>query len=75
MVTIASEGDPTNSRTNSAFFIVEPNRGQLVEITTRLDVGDQRGVVDIRIEFYAWPQESGSLRTRNRPFRNTAIQH
>jgi NADPH:quinone reductase-like Zn-dependent oxidoreductase len=47
MVTIAADSEATeDERTKRAFFIVEPNQQQLVEIGKLLDSGDLRPVVD-----------------------------
>ncbi len=50
LVTIAAGGDTSpDERARKAFFIVEPNRQQLVEIGRLLDAGDLRPVVDTRV--------------------------
>jgi NADPH:quinone reductase-like Zn-dependent oxidoreductase len=47
LVTIAADGErPADERTKQAFFIVEPNRQQLLEIGQLIDAGDLRPVVD-----------------------------
>lgn len=52
MVTIATEGEATpDERTKAAFFIVEPNRGQLTEIARLLDSGEIKPVVDGVVTF------------------------
>lgn len=46
MVTIASDGkDTQEQRTKDAFFIVEPNQKQLIEIASQLDAGRLRAFV------------------------------
>jgi len=43
MITIAADGEgTTDQRVKDAFFIVEPNQVQLIEIAKRLDVGHLR---------------------------------
>src|SRR3984957_4370166 len=56
MVTIAAGNEATrDERTKQAFFIVEPNQQQLVEIGRLLDAGDLRPVVDTLVRFSrAW---------------------
>lgn len=52
MVTIAAGGETTSDeRTKAAFFIVEPNQQQLVEIGRLLDARDLRPVVDQVVPF------------------------
>jgi NADPH:quinone reductase-like Zn-dependent oxidoreductase len=47
LVTIAADAErPADERTKQAFFIVEPNRQQLLEIGQLIDAGDLRPVVD-----------------------------
>ncbi len=46
MITIAAGGEVPDERTKAAFFIVEPNREQLVEIARLLDAGEIRPLVD-----------------------------
>ncbi len=47
LVTIAADSETTrDERTKEAFFIVEPDRPQLVEIGKLIDAGDLRPVVD-----------------------------
>jgi NADPH:quinone reductase-like Zn-dependent oxidoreductase len=46
MVTIAADSEGTaDQRVKDAFFIVEPNQKQLVEIAKQLDAGDLRSFV------------------------------
>jgi len=52
LVTIASTAeDATDSRTKAAFFIVEPNRKQLSEISDLLEAGRLEAVVDSVVPF------------------------
>ena len=52
LVTIAADNAATaDERTKKAFFIVEPNRAQLVEIGRLLDAGTLRAVVDAEVPF------------------------
>ena len=52
LVTIASDNETTqDERTKAAFFIVEPDRKQLVEIGRLLDAGELRPVVDQVVPF------------------------
>jgi len=46
MVTIAGSGESPDVRIREAFFIVEPNQKQLIEIGQLLEAGDLRPVVD-----------------------------
>jgi NADPH:quinone reductase-like Zn-dependent oxidoreductase len=56
MVTIVSSDQPaTDSRIKDAFFIVEPDGHQLVEIGRLLDSGDLRPVVDTVLPFAQAP--------------------
>jgi NADPH:quinone reductase-like Zn-dependent oxidoreductase len=50
MVTVAAE-DARDDRAKAAFFIVEPNREQLIEIANRLGAGELRAVVDRAVPF------------------------
>ena len=46
MITIAADGEgTTDQRVKDAFFIVEPNQAQLIEIAKRLDAGHLRAFV------------------------------
>ena len=59
MVTIAADSENARGeREQRAFFIVEPNRGQLIEISRRLDAGELQAVIDAELPF---PQSSGCL--------------
>ena len=50
MVTIASDGgDTAEQRVKDAFFIVQPNQKQLVEIAKQLDAGHLRAFVKTSI--------------------------
>ena len=52
MVTVAANGEgATDDRTKQAFFIVEPNQGQLKEIGDLLDSGRLQPVVDAVLPF------------------------
>jgi NADPH:quinone reductase-like Zn-dependent oxidoreductase len=52
LVTIAASGEATVSeRAKQAFFIVEPNRQQLVEIAGQLEAGQLQPVVDAVVPF------------------------
>ncbi|HZS54341.1 MAG TPA: NADP-dependent oxidoreductase [Bryobacteraceae bacterium] len=46
LVTIAADETTTDERAKRAFFIVEPKRDQLLEISKLIDSGDLRTVVD-----------------------------
>ena len=57
MVTVVSTAaDSTDARVKEAFFIVEPNQEQLVEITGLLDGGQLRTVVDTVIPLSQAPE-------------------
>ena len=59
LVTIAASSEVTqDERTKRAFFIVEPNRQQLIEIGKLLDTGVLRPVVDTVLP---WSQVSGRV--------------
>jgi hypothetical protein len=46
MITIAADSEgTTDQRVKDAFFIVEPNQAQLIEIAKRLDAGHLRAFV------------------------------
>ncbi|MFN7994353.1 MAG: NADP-dependent oxidoreductase [Bryobacteraceae bacterium] len=68
MVTIAAGGDPAqDERTKKAFFIVEPNARQLVEIGAMLDAGVIRAVVDRVVSLAEAPGVyAGTLKKRGR---------
>jgi NADPH:quinone reductase-like Zn-dependent oxidoreductase len=52
MISVAAAGEATNDeRVRSAFFIVEPNQKELIEIGRLLDSGDIRPVVDAVVPF------------------------
>jgi NADPH:quinone reductase-like Zn-dependent oxidoreductase len=52
MITVAAAGEATNDeRVRSAFFIVEPNQKELIEIGHLLDLGEIRPVVDAVVPF------------------------
>jgi NADPH:quinone reductase-like Zn-dependent oxidoreductase len=52
LVTIAASGDATDDeRVKNAFFIVEPDRVQLCEVSALLNSGDLRSVVDVEVPF------------------------
>jgi len=52
MVTIATSSEATgDERTKAAFFIVEPNRPQLLEIARLMDGGELRPFVDAVVPF------------------------
>jgi NADPH:quinone reductase-like Zn-dependent oxidoreductase len=52
MVTIAADSENArDEREKQAFFIVEPNRQQLIEISRRLDAGELQAVVDNILPF------------------------
>jgi NADPH:quinone reductase-like Zn-dependent oxidoreductase len=52
MVTIAADSENArDERERHAFFIVEPNRQQLIEISRRLDAGELQAVVDSILPF------------------------
>ena len=53
MVTIAADSENArDEREQQAFFIVEPNRQQLIEISRRLDAGELQAVVDAYCHFH-----------------------
>ena len=52
MVTIAADSENAREeREQQAFFIVEPNRQQLIEISRRLDAGELQAVLDLVLPF------------------------
>jgi NADPH:quinone reductase-like Zn-dependent oxidoreductase len=52
LVTIAADSEATSDdRTKAAFFIVEPNRDQLIKITNLLETGEIQPVVDASVPF------------------------
>jgi NADPH:quinone reductase-like Zn-dependent oxidoreductase len=52
MVTVAADGDgPRDERSGKAFFIVEPNREQLIEVGRRIDAGELHPVLDAVVPF------------------------
>jgi len=52
LVTVAASSEtPPDERTKQAFFIVEPNRQQLLEIGERIESGELRPVVDTVLPF------------------------
>jgi NADPH:quinone reductase-like Zn-dependent oxidoreductase len=52
LVTIAASGEGTgDERVKNAFFIVEPNAAQLIEVGRMLDAGDLRTEVAARVPF------------------------
>ena len=57
LVTIASgaESSPADDRVKNAFFIVEPNRQQLIEVAELIDQGTFRPVVDTILPFSQAP--------------------
>jgi NADPH:quinone reductase-like Zn-dependent oxidoreductase len=62
LVTIAADSEkPADERTKQAFFIVEPNRQQLLEIGKLLEAGDLRPVVDTVLPF----SQASAAFTRN----------
>jgi NADPH:quinone reductase-like Zn-dependent oxidoreductase len=62
MVTIAADSEtPADERTKRAFFIVEPNRPQLLEIGKLLQAGDLRPVVETVLPF----SQASAAFTRN----------
>jgi NADPH:quinone reductase-like Zn-dependent oxidoreductase len=66
MVTIASDSEGTaDQRMKDAFFIVEPNHKQLVEIANQLDAGHLRAFVKATVPFNeASAAYSGALRDK-----------
>jgi NADPH:quinone reductase-like Zn-dependent oxidoreductase len=68
LVTIAAEGEATrDQREKQAFFIVEPDRQQLVEIARLLDAGDLLPVVDTILPFSRAPQAyAGTVEKKGR---------
>lgn len=57
LVTIASgaESSPADDRIKNAFFIVEPNRQQLIEVAESIDKGGLRPVIDTVLPFSQAP--------------------
>jgi NADPH:quinone reductase-like Zn-dependent oxidoreductase len=52
MITIAADSEATaDQRVKQAFFIVEPNQGQLIRIAQMLDAGDLHTVLDAVLPF------------------------
>jgi len=52
IVTIAASGEGTaDQNTKAAFFIVEPNQAQLIQIGILLDAGEIRSVIDVLATF------------------------
>ena len=68
MITIAAESEGTaDQRVKDAFFIVEPNQRQLVEISKQLDAGHLRAFVNTTVPLNeASAAYSGGVRDRSR---------
>jgi NADPH:quinone reductase-like Zn-dependent oxidoreductase len=67
MVTIVSEAEgSTDNRVRDAFFIVEPNQKQLVEIGDLIETGRLRPVVDSVVPFAQAPEAYTGLVERRR---------
>jgi len=67
MITIAADGESTaDQRVKNAFFIVEPNQRQLVEIARQLDAGHLKAFVKAAVPLdEASPAYSGTLKHRS----------
>src|SRR5580765_6643659 len=67
MITIAAESEGTaDQRVKNAFFIVEPNQKQLVEIARQLDAGNLKAFVKAAVPWdEASPAYSGALKDRS----------
>ncbi len=63
MITIAADGEgTTDQRVKDAYFIVEPNQKQLVEIARQLDAGNLRAFVKTTLPLKeAWAAYSGGV--------------
>ena len=68
LVTIAAESEGTsNERAKQAFFIVRPDRAQLVELGRLLDTGELRPFVDTVLPLSkAWDAYSGKAKGKGR---------
>jgi len=68
VVTIASNGESSgDERIKSAFFIVEPDRRELVEVAELVDRGALRRVADTILPFSQAPQAySGKVAKKGR---------
>ncbi len=66
MITIASDSEGTaDQRVKDAFFIVEPNQKQLIEIAQQLDAGHLRAFVKATVPLYeASAAYSGAVRDK-----------
>ena len=69
MITIVSEVEGTDDpQRKRAFFIVEPNQAQLVDVSKELDAGSLRTVVGATVPFEeAQKAYSGELRHKSEP--------
>ncbi len=66
MVTVAAGSENADQRTKAAFFIVEPNRQQLIEIGELLDAGRLRTVVDAALPLSEAPTAfAGTAKRQN----------
>jgi NADPH:quinone reductase-like Zn-dependent oxidoreductase len=67
MVTIAADSEAaTDQRVKDAFFIVEPNQKQLVEIAKQLDAGRLKTFVKAAVPLEEAPAAySGRLKSKN----------
>jgi NADPH:quinone reductase-like Zn-dependent oxidoreductase len=68
MITIAADSEGTaDQRVKDAFFIVEPNQEQLVEIAKQLDAGDLRAFVKATVPLNEAPAAySGAVKDNSR---------
>ena len=68
MITIASDSEgPADQRVKDAFFIVEPNQKQLVEVAKQLDAGHLRAFVKATVGLNeAWAAYSGVVKDEGR---------
>jgi NADPH:quinone reductase-like Zn-dependent oxidoreductase len=67
LVTVAADGETAaDERTKRAFFIVEPDRGQLADLAGQLDGGELRPVVESVVPFdradWAYARSAGERR-------------
>jgi NADPH:quinone reductase-like Zn-dependent oxidoreductase len=74
MVTIASDSEATgDQRVKDAFFIVEPNQKQLVEVGASLDEGRLRVFVDTEVRLSEAPAAYSGKLARKRGYGKTVV--
>ena len=74
MVTIASDAEGTlDQRVKDAFFILEPNQRQLVEIAERLDKGRLRSFVDTEVPLSEAPAAYSGKLVRKHGYGKTVV--